>query len=306
MPVVTPGRTRSLLHVELFTAMALFGSTTPLSRIIAGDLPVFSAALLRMVLASSVLLCVAGRDLGRLAAARRRDWLAILGITGFGMVGFTATMLFGMRLTTGVVGATVMSATPAVTALAAVLFLGERFNRRKGWALALAVSGTVVINLGRGGQAGGGEAVVLGALLVALAVCFEAAYTLLSKLVAEGLSSLLITLTASLLAIPCFAVLALVFDPVPFAYGGATARVWLAVVFWGLAAGALAPVLWYRAVRRAPAVLAAGFMAVMPLSGLVLSYVVLGEPCRLVHLPGFGLAFAGVVLMIREHAGAAA
>ena len=133
-------------------------------------------------------------------------------------------------------------------------------------------------------------------------MCFEAAYTLLSKLVSNELSSPLITLTASLGAIPCFAALAWVFDPHPYAYGGAGPSGWAAVAFWGLAAGALAPVLWYRAVRRAPAVLAAGFMAVMPVSGLVLSYVLLGEPFRMLHLPGFGLAFGGVLLMIREHA----
>ena len=141
----------ALLYAELFAAMALFGSTTPLSRIIGAEFPVFSAALLRMVLASTVLACVVGRELPLLARATRRDWAAMLGIMAFGMVGFTATMLFGMRLTTGVIGATVMSATPVVTALAAVMFLGERFNRRKGWALGLAVAGTVVINLGDAG-----------------------------------------------------------------------------------------------------------------------------------------------------------
>ncbi|HCJ44130.1 MAG TPA: hypothetical protein DHV58_08965 [Erythrobacter sp.] len=43
-------------------------------------------------------------------------------------------------------------------------------------------------------------------------------------------------------------------------------------------------------------------MAVMPLSALVLSYVLLGESFRWSHLLGFGLVFAGLVLMIVEHA----
>lgn len=306
---MTAARARGALYVELFTAMALFGSTTPLSRLIAADFPVFSAALLRMLLASGVLMLMVGRELRVLASATRRDWLALAGIMAFGMVGFTATMLFGMRLTTGVIGATVMSATPAVTALAAVLFLGERFNRRKGWALALGIAGAALLNLAHGAADDGDgstPAVLAGALLVALAVCFEAAYTLLAKQLGRGLSSPLVTLAASLGAIPCFALLAVAFDPEPFDYARADARAWLAVAFWGVAAGALAPVLWYRAVRRAPAVLAAGFMAVMPVSGLTLSYVVLGERFHFAHLPGFALAFSGVLLMVREHAHAGA
>jgi drug/metabolite transporter (DMT)-like permease len=45
---------------------------------------------------------------------------------------------------------------------------------------------------------------------------------------------------------------------------------------------------------------AAGFMAVMPVSALILSYVLLGETFRWMHLAGFGLALAGVLLMSRE------
>lgn len=224
------------------------------------------------------------------------------------MVGFTAAQLYGMRLTTGVVGATVMSSAPAITALAAVLFLGAAMNARKAGALALAVTGVVLINVlreDRGGGGAAGEAVILGALLVLLAVCFEAAYTLLSKRLSDEVSSLSATFAASMIAIPAFAALALLFDPQPFAYGVRDAGAWVAVLFWGVGTGALAPVIWYTGVRSAPAPLAAGFMAVMPLSALVLSYVLLDEAFRWTHLFGFGAVFAGVLLMVWEHAAAA-
>ena len=40
----------------------------------------------------------------------------------------------------------------------------------------------------------------------------------------------------------------------------------------------------------------------MPVSALVLSYVLLGEPFAWMHLLGFGVVFAGVLLMSWEHA----
>ena len=48
--------------------------------------------------------------------------------------------------------------------------------------------------------------------------------------------------------------------------------------------------------------LTAGAMAIMPITALVLSYLLLREAFRWVHLAGFGLVFAGLVLMIVQHA----
>jgi drug/metabolite transporter (DMT)-like permease len=63
---------------------------------------------------------------------------------------------------------------------------------------------------------------------------------------------------------------------------------------------ALGSLLWYSGVQQVPGHVAAGFMAVMPVSALILSYVLLGETFRWMHLAGFGLALAGVLLMSRE------
>jgi drug/metabolite transporter (DMT)-like permease len=48
--------------------------------------------------------------------------------------------------------------------------------------------------------------------------------------------------------------------------------------------------------------IAAAFMGLMPVSALVLSYLLLGESFRWAHLAGFGVVFAGVLLMSWEHA----
>ena len=294
---------QSLIYLQLLIGMSLFGSTTPISKIVSEAFPVFTASLMRMTIAAIALAPFMAPHLKEPRLAGRRDWLVIALIALVGMVGFTATMLFGMRLTTGVIGATVMSSTPAVTALASVVFLGAAMNWRKAGALGLAVVGVVAINLMRdmSGE-DGGRAVILGAALVGLAVCFEAAYTLLSKLLSDGVSSVAVTFAATLMALPAFALLALLLDPNPYDISGASMADWGAVLFWGAATGALAPVIWYTGVRQAPGPLAASFMAVMPLSALTLSYVLLGEAFRWAHLVGFGAVCAGVLLMVWEHA----
>ena len=167
--------------------------------------------------------------------------------------------------------------------------------------MALAVCGIAVINLLRQGDGGGSGAPLLGAALIVLAVCFEAAYTLLSRKLSDGMSSLEATLAASGMAALMFVVLALLFDQQPFNLGAADTEGWIATAFWGGATGGLAPVLWYTGVRKAPGALTAGAMAIMPLSALCLSYLLLGEAFFWSHLLGFGLVFLGLVLMIFEH-----
>ena len=282
--------------------MGLFGSATPLSKIIGETFPIFTASFMRMAIASLVLAPFVLLMTDRFRSAQKSDVTTMVMIAAAGMVGFTATMLFGMRMTTGVIGSTIMSASPAVTALAAVLFVGASMNWRKGGALALAIAGVVAINVLRDRSGDEGNAVLLGAGLVVVAVGLEAAYTLLSRRLSDGITSLEATLGASLMAAPLFVLLSFLFDPQPFDFSDGDARGWSALLFWGAATGGLAPVIWYSGVRKAPGVLAAGAMSIMPLTALILSYVLLGEEFRWAHLLGFGLVFAGLVLMIIEHA----
>ncbi|MEC8178259.1 MAG: DMT family transporter [Pseudomonadota bacterium] len=287
---------------QLLFGMALFGTATPLSKIVGEHFSIFTASCLRMAIASIVLAPFVWFATDRFAKVQRSDWGVIAAISAFGMVGFTATMLYGMRLTTGVIGSTIMSATPAVTAIGAVVFFGAAMNWRKAGALALGVGGIAVINLFRGsGDGQGGDALLLGAALVGAAICMEAAYTLLSRKLSDGISSLETTLAASIMAAILFVVLALVFDSRPFDFSDATGFGLGALAFWGAATGGLAPVIWYNGVRKAPGALTAGAMAIMPLSALTLSYLLLGEAFRWIHLAGFGLVFAGLVLMIVEN-----
>jgi drug/metabolite transporter (DMT)-like permease len=294
-------RVSLVIIAYLVIGMALFGTSTPLSKIISQEFPIFTASLARMVIAALVLAPFLVFMTRRFAGATAKDWIVMGAIAAAGMVGFTAAMLYGMRLTTGVIGSTIMSAAPAITAIGAVIFFGAAMNWRKGGALAMAIAGVVLINLFVRSGSDQGSAILLGSALVALAVHFEAAYTLLSRKLSDGITSLEATFGATLMAIPIFAALALLFDAQPFDFSSDNQGAWAALLFWGAASGGLAPILWYQSVRQAPGGLTAGAMCVMPLSALVLSYWLLGESFAWLHMVGFGLVFAGLLLIVREH-----
>lgn len=289
------------MWVELPLGMAVFGSATPVSKIVTDAMPVFIASALRVALGALVLTPLALRRRHDIAHLSRRDWMLVAGIALFGMFGFSALMLFGMKMISGVAGAIVMSTAPAVTALASMLFMGDKPTWRKLSAAALAVGGVLVLKIGSGGEAGETATPWLGLGLVFAAVCCEAAYTLLGKACSEDTDPVLVAFLGAALSLPIFLPFAIwqwsEFDP-----GGFDSGVWLALVWYGAGTLSLGTWLWYSGIRRVEGAVAAVFMGVMPVSALVLSYILLGEHFEWIHLLGFGIVFAGVLLVSWEHA----
>lgn len=309
-------RVKVLVYFQLAAGMVVFGSATPVSRLVAEAMPVFVGSGLRVAFGALVLAPFV-RDWGALRRFSRREWGLVAVIAVFGMFAFSVFLLMGMRMVSGVTGSVVMATTPAVTAGAAVLFLGERLNLRKVVALALAVTGVLVLTLGgeRAAEAmpqrdgdpvsafitGLPSSTVLGVLLVFGAVVSEAFYTLIGRQMSRRTDPILVAFLAAVLSLPLFLVPALV-QWSSFDLPGVTPADWAAVLWYGAGTLGLGSWLWYSGISKSQATVAAAFMGLMPVSALVLSYGLLGEAFRWVHVPGFGIVFAGVLLMSVEHA----
>ncbi|WP_052120077.1 DMT family transporter [Inquilinus limosus] len=298
MPAVR--RANTLTHVRLALGMATFGSATPISKIVTSAMPVFIGSGLRVALGAAVLAPFAASSFGQIRSLTGRDWCLVALIAVFGMFGFSVLMLFGMRMTSGVTGAVVMSTTPAVTAAGSMLLMGDQVTWRKVVAVALGVIGVVLLQLGPGGGEGGGTD-VLGAILVFAAVCCEAAYTLIGKVLADRADPVLIAFLGAALSVPLFVPFA-VWQWNLFRVQDVGLAQWAALAWYGAGTLALGSWLWYSGLAAAEGAVAAGFMGIMPASALLLSYLLLGEPFHWSHLAGFAVVFCGVALISWEHA----
>jgi drug/metabolite transporter (DMT)-like permease len=289
------------IYGQLALGMAIFGSGTPISKILTNAFPVFVASGLRVAVATLVLLPFILQERETIKQYQRKDWFIILLIAVIGMFLFSVFMLYGMEQISGVVGSIVMSTTPIVTALGSFLFFRDRLGWRKSAAIALAVFGVLILNVGGEQSDSSGGNQLIGTLLIFAAVCSEASYTLLGKKASEHVDPVVIAGLASAIAVVLFLPFALYqFPGVDIAMIRWTD--WLALAWWGAGTLALGSVLWYRGIKKVSGSTAAGFMGVMPVSALVLSYLLLGEPFRWIHLAGFAAVFAGVLLISLEHA----
>lgn len=291
------------MHVYLLLAagMAFFGSATPVSKLVGDVFPVYFGAMARLLLAGVILLPFALCLDRKWREHTKRDWLIILGVALIGNIGFSFFMLYGMKMISGVMGSIIMSLTPAVTAIAAIIFLSESVNARKIGALALGVAGVAVMHM-TSGESGQGDVNSnwLGALLIFLAICCEATYTLLGKVGSSRMKPITLAALSALLSGLLLAPWVIMQWPTE-AIRQATLQDWSALAWWGVGTMALGSLCWYRGIQKVPGHIAAGFMVVMPISALLLSYWLLGEAFKWIHAAGFGLALSGVALMIFEH-----
>ncbi|MEZ5177705.1 MAG: DMT family transporter [Acidimicrobiales bacterium] len=165
----------------------------------------------------------------------------------------------------------------------------------------LALTGVVLVNLGSDAAQGSGDRVVLGSVLVFGAVLCEASYSLMGKRLTAELSPLAITTAAALVALVAFAPLAL-WDAAGFSWSAPSGTEWAAVLWWGAGTMGLGSWLWFQGMARVRPGTASAFMAVMPISALVLSYLLLGEAFQWIHLIGMAVVLAGLVAVVRSGA----
>lgn len=289
--------------VFLFVGMALFGSATPISKLVGEGFPVFTASTMRVLLGSLALLPFVARDLrANVASLTRQAWIEIGLISLFGMVGFTVFLIYGMKFITGVAGSIIMSTTPAITALGAFLFLQSPLDWRRILAIVFGVAGIVIINVFRQDfDDPDTPYFYLGVVLVLLAISCEAIYTLMGKKATETLDPLFTSFMSCVLSIPLFVILAFAIDYSAADFSTVPAASWYALLWWGVGTLGAGSAFWYSGLARAEGTTAAGFMSVMALSALVLSYVLLGESFKPIHVPGIVLVLASIGLMSWVH-----
>ena len=268
--------------------MLVWGATPILTRIALEDLAPLVVATLRTIVAGALavpLLAHLGQPFPRAGTSRRL--LAVSAAAGF--VIFPVVYTVGQQRTSGLHGVMILAALPIFTGTYASLVARRR--PRRAWLLgsAVALVGEVVLIGARGG--GGGDATLVGDLIVlAAALVVSAGYVAGAMLPPRSVSSAAATywgvglgaLVLTPLALGLFAA-----DGVPEAGPAA----WGAVLVLAAVTSIAGYVGWYWALSRGGIQRIATLQFLQPLSGLVLAVLVLGEGVG----PGTAIGAAAVI-----------
>lgn len=286
--------------------MVIVGSSVAAARFVSLTLPPHLVQELRFLVAACIAVPLLYRREGGLPRLPMRDWGVLFLQAAAGSLLFNVLLLAGVSRLDAAAAGVVTSTTPAVMALASLVLLRERPGPRTLAGIACCVAGVLVLRLApvsgaAGANAPGGAGMSgvdgLGLLLVLGAVCCETLFLLLGRTLRTPVSPLAASTACTLFGAVQFLPLAL-----PQAHRVAELDVtgWLLVGYYGAVITVAAYIFWFRGVARVNAGTAGAFTAVLPVSALGFSALLLGEPVGWAHLTGVACVLCGIWCVTRR------
>lgn len=288
-------------HLRLLGMAALWGASWPWGRVVAQSMPPVTAASMRFVLASLILLPWLWRSKGENPWQNwpARRWLGMVAAASVGVFGYSTFFMLGLKSVAAGKAALVVALNPAATLLLAAWLFREPLNRAIGLGMTLAVAGALIV-LTKGspwhlfdGGVGQGELLLLGCV-----ACWVS-YTLIGKVVLTDVDALTTTTTTAMLGAAMLAALSLGYET-PAAWRqlcGSPVHAWIDLAALALGATALAYAWYFEGIRKLGASAAAGYLTLVPVFGIAFSGLWLNESFDSSLLVGGAIAVAGMLVM---------
>ena len=289
------------VYVKLVLVTLFWGGTFIAGRVLAQSLPLLTAAAARFAVAVVLLLVVAWKFEGGLPRLTRSQWLATaaLGTTGI----FIYNVCFFGALAHMPAGRTALfvAFNPIVTALLAAVLLRERLGTVKWVGIAIALTGAVTI-ITRGDPLSAfydmGRSIGTGELLMFAAITAWAAYTLIGRAVLKDLSPIAATTYAALWGL-LFLGIGAAFEMGTVNWWAVGWQVWVCIFYIGIFGTVIGFIWYYEGVKAIGSSHTAVFNNLVPVFGVVLAALLLGEPILVSMIVGGALAIVGVSITNR-------
>lgn len=290
------------VYLRLVLVALFWGGTFIAGRIVARELPAMTAAALRFAVAVPLLVLLAWKLEGGLPRLTRKQMLMTfcLGLTGI----FLYNICFFAALSRMPAGRTALfvALNPIVTALLLALLLRERLGGVKWLGIAIAFVGAAVV-ITRGDLAGAwrdiSASIGLGELLMMCAVSSWAAYTIIGRFALTGLTPVAATAWAAIWGLLLLGAGAL--SEVPAVNWAAIGwPVFASIAYLGVFGTVIGFIWYYQGVKAIGPSRTAVFNNLVPVFGVLLAALLLGEPVLLSMILGGLLVVSGVTLTNRQ------
>jgi drug/metabolite transporter (DMT)-like permease len=284
-----------LTYVKLLLTALFWGGTFIAGRVVAQDAGPFSAAFARFAMASVLLLGLTWQAEGRLPPLKKQHLLpiALLGMTG--IFAYNFFFFTGMKLIAAGRASTIVATNPIFITLLSALLFKEKLRLLKVAGILLSVGGAVMV-ISRGdprqvlrGGLGWGELFIFGCVLswVAYSLVGKALMAELSPLTAVAYSSLA---GAAALLVPAY------LEGAVQDFSHYSNLSWLGLAYLALFGTVLGFRWYYEGIKRIGPARASIFINFVPISAVILAFLLLREPITLSLLSGAVLVSSGVYL----------
>ena len=288
-----------MIYLKLFLTAVFWGGTFIAGRVLAQEVEPYSGSFLRFLVASVCMIPLVRHFEGRLQPLGRRQAFVVFlsGMTGVFL--YNVFFLTGMQTVQAGRASVIVASNPVLISLfAALLFRGERMTAMKALGVALSVCGAVFV-ITRGnpveilqGAVGRGEMLIFGC------VASWVSYSLIGKVVMRDVPPVSAVTYACLVGSAALLPPALI-EGMAGSLGGYSTAAWLSIVYLGFFGTCLGFIWYYEGIREIGPSKAAVFINFVPISAVIMSFFLLGEPVDFSLLVGGALVLSGIYLTNR-------
>jgi drug/metabolite transporter (DMT)-like permease len=295
---VTLAGARASDYARLVAVPAIWGGTFVGGKIVVATLTPLMGSFARYVIACVALLVAAFALEGGLPKLTRAQWLGTFVLGLFGVFCYNLFFMGALARLPASRAALIIALNPAITIAISSVALNEKLNARRWLGVAIALLGVaIVVSRGDFGSFASGS-IGIGELFMFAAVTSWALYTVIGRKLLGGLSPLAATNYAALWGTVLLAIIAAPdFDtlhPGQFDW-----RMIVSLLYLGVLGTAVAFVWYYASVKKLGAATASIFNNLVPVFGVAISVLLLGEPLLVSMLVGGAVTIAGVLMVSR-------
>jgi drug/metabolite transporter (DMT)-like permease len=282
-------------YLKLFTVAFFWGGTFVAGRFLAGHAHPVSAAFFRFAIASACLLLALWKTEGRLPGLNARQALAVAALGLTGVFAYNLFFFNGLTLIGAARAALIIALNPVAITLCSALIYREALPLTRLVGIPLSVAGALVV-ITRGDPLQIlGDGIGRGELLIFGCVLSWTLYSVIGKTAMRGLSPLAAVCWSSIAGTLLLSIPALSYGSLPEAMSFSWVT-WCSIGYLGLF-GTVVGFLWYfEGIQRIGPSRAAVFINFVPVNGVLLATLLLGEPLDLSLLGGGLLVVCGAYL----------
>lgn len=288
----------ALIYIKLIASVTLWGGTWIAGRHLAQHVPPFVAAFIRFAIASIFLLWLTKRVEGRLPGLNRSNFvsLAFLGFTGVFI--YNAFFFTGLQTLSAGRAALIVAAIPAVLSVYSGIVLKEPFPPLKIFGVLLSFLGVALIVSDGNPIALLSQGLSKGDLAILGCVISWSAYTLAGRRAMTRFSPHA-SVTWSCVLGSLFLLIPALSSGLPHVVAESNWLDWFCFVFLGVLATGLAFSWYYEGIKSVGPSRAGVFINLVPVTAVLLGYLLLDEPLSHSLIAGGIMVMAGVWLTNR-------
>ncbi|MCD6485756.1 MAG: DMT family transporter [Syntrophobacterales bacterium] len=288
-----------MVYVKLLFMAIFWGGTFIAARVVAQNVGPFSASFLRFAIASIFLVFITIKLEGRIPRLKKHQILPVILLGMTGMFAYNFFFFSGLKTVSASRASIVIAMNPIFIALFAYTFFKEKLTGINVIGILLCVSGAIIV-ISKGnplgimqGGIGTGELYILGC------VASWVLYSLIGKIAMKDMSPL-VAVTYSCLVGGTMLFFPACMEGMSRDIAQYSAVDWAGIFYLGFFGSALGVTWYYQGIKKLGASKASVFINFVPVSAVILAFLILKEKLDLSLIAGAIMVISGAYLTNRK------